>query len=328
MKKRLLIVGLVSVLALGVAGITGCMKKFTLKKEAADISRKAIQGKVEINKVMLLNIDEDEAKEIFVYYTPAITPKGKRYISLINQVNGDYKEMWTQEIWGHTAYKMKILDLDSDNINEIFYVSIGGGGGVRTYALCIYSPKYQELFSLFLNFDQSSAEPIPEVDISSNLKRRKFKIFRDFLDKEKKNYDYTDAQELLKKQDDPTLAPYFWKVDNGYINKGKIKIREYKGKPPFGDTYAISLEEGNYIWYAYFQGGVYEYNKEKDTFFTVWFPEDVYSMPSLLRKKGEVLYIGTEGYGYGIIVYHTKQRRLKQFAADSFHEIFDMEIKW
>lgn len=305
--------------------LTSCERPIFEKEVAKIVQKAAVEGvKVEIKRVMLLNIDEDKDKEICAFYSFQKGEYPEKYLSLINRENGKYKEIWAEGIYLLDEKDIKILDLDKDGINEIFYVNKSEGTGFSSYYLSVYSPKYQELFSLSLGFKHSAAEPVPKVETSSNLDLEKFKVVKNFLDTIKKDYGYTDVQELSKRQDDPELAAYFWKVDNGYIKEGKIKIRKYRGKPSLSGSILDTLEREDFIWYACFKGGVYKYNKKEDTFFVIYFPENVYYWPTVLRKKGNFLYIGTRGEG--LIIYHIENQILKQFVNKEIEDIDKITI--
>ena len=96
-------------------------------------------------------------------------------------------------------------------------------------------------------------------------------------------------------------AEYFWARANENVTDGLMTIRRFKGRRPEIASVNDWLLDGDTVYTAFFKGAVWAYDLRKDESFVVFHPYDIYSWPTLLRKAGDWLLIGTRGEGLVLV---------------------------
>ena len=130
------------------------------------------------------NFDQDSEKELLIVCGD---PGHYSYLYVLDNQNGEYKKVLLyREMSGQRRQfsDLKVIDIDEDGIDEIFFKESGWYMSGGTNSWIIYSPKYNEWFYFQSDWeaDIDSGEKKYWTDYSSNLESEEYKIFRDFLD--------------------------------------------------------------------------------------------------------------------------------------------------
>ena len=144
----------------------------------------------------LLNFDQDGMKEIIVICGDSPgwlegRESWNKNIYILDSQNGDYKLTWqknTSKDFYPDLYAMgkpEIIDIDQDNVDEIFFSGAIWGGtcmGSSVFSF-LYSPKYSEIFYIEKReqFDSACENILTSTFTSPNIE--KHKTFQDFLEK-------------------------------------------------------------------------------------------------------------------------------------------------
>lgn len=133
------------------------------------------------------------------------------------------------------------------------------------------------------------------------------------------------ARAARSEVDDFAFACKKWLENNGSIQASLMKIEKLPGKPRTNATVLDQLEEGGIVFTAYFKGGVTAYERAKDEYYVLFHPEDKYHWPTVLKKAGSLLVIGTRGEGVAVI--DLKRNYLKKIdLPEPFNEVRSLEV--
>jgi len=202
------------------------------------------------------------------------------------------------------------VDLSGDGYEDILLVFGDYGSGYTTTYLGLFSTSKNEFLFLSLGKDHSPADIITGMGYSDNYWAPHLKKEREYLENEKYDHGYLDAQMILKDIKNPEYAAYFWVEDNGRINNGKLKIRKYKEQLLRSNCGDRILRDGAITYRACFKSGVEAYDENTGEYYIVFFPSWYYYSPTILRKVGDYLIIGT--YGDGIAILNTETSQIKR----------------
>lgn len=123
---------------------------------------------------------------------------------------------------------------------------------------------------------------------------------------------------------DFNLACQRWLERNSSVQSGTINIERFRGSPQTRATVLDQLEDNGIIFTAYFKAGVTAYEKAKDEYYVLFHPEDKYHWPTVLKKSGSYLLIGTRGEG--LVIVNLRQNYLKKIKLPSpYHEVHTIE---
>lgn len=111
--------------------------------------------------------------------------------------------------------------------------------------------------------------------------------------------------------EDPANAVLRWHKENGALKDGSVSIHLYEGPGPFEPLPEGCLDDGEYLWIAYFKGPVYGYIKSQNKHFIPYSPASIYAWVNCLVASARYLWMGT--WGDGIIRFDKKRHLLKQF---------------
>lgn len=111
--------------------------------------------------------------------------------------------------------------------------------------------------------------------------------------------------------DDPTNAVLRWHKENGDLKDGSVSIHLHEGPGPFEPLPEGCLDDGEYLWIAYFKGPVYGYIKSQNKHFIPYSPASIYGWVNCLVASSRYLWMGTQGDG--IVRFDKNRRLLKQF---------------
>lgn len=189
----------------------------------------------------------------------------------------------------------------NDNLEEVFFAGLDGGTGSHTVSLYLLKPSIPALVSLSLQFSHQATEPLPVLKRSPNFYTSHFQQERKFLETMKYDYGVFDQKKINQNKNNPDFACYFWARDNANISNGAMKIRKFSGTPAELNSINDKCEDGGMVYTAYFKGPVVAYDVVKNEHFILFHPRDMYAWPTVLKKEGHFLIIGTRGEGLALI---------------------------
>jgi hypothetical protein len=108
--------------------------------------------------------------------------------------------------------------------------------------------------------------------------------------------DYSKAYDAFKAighQDGLELSEWF--INNDGIKSGVLTIKEYPGEIPTPASETVRAENDRYSFIGYFKGGVYRYDKQKDTHALIYHPQISYDWPVELYIDNDDLTIVLRG---------------------------------
>jgi hypothetical protein len=188
---------------------------------------------------------------------------------------------------------------------DVFFVVESGGSGGTNESLFVFCTRELQLVQLSMNFCHSSCTPIPDLRFSDNFTLPSLAHVRTYLEERRDDYGYISEEDILRQQDDARFAYYFWMRDNQSVSNGPMIIRRYPGKPAeHGASIEDQLDSDAVVYTAYFKAGVEAYDKVTDQNYVVFHPDDMHSWPTVLRKVGRYLVIGTTGEALAIVDVH------------------------
>ncbi|HAJ57213.1 MAG TPA: hypothetical protein DCL35_05530 [Candidatus Omnitrophica bacterium] len=98
------------------------------------------------------------------------------------------------------------------------------------------------------------------------------------------NEEYNRAYEEFKGINDKGgLELAEWFINNKGIKNDRVVIKEYDGAIPCAASEIARIENGRYIFVAYFKGPVYRYDKDKKQHALIYAPESQYDWPDELQ---------------------------------------------
>ncbi|MDD5687240.1 MAG: hypothetical protein PHE88_05340 [Elusimicrobia bacterium] len=224
----------------------------------------------------------------------------------------------------YNIFSWEVLDLNKDNISEVFISCDGGGTGVDAAACYIIDIKD----NAFLTYDftwlkDPGTFPTWEFTPSKNLDKARENIFISYF-KNKYPDRFLTADMVKNNLDNNKYAEQVWVIDNkGYITNGKVKIRKYKGNVVNPSSRLDVLKIGKINYYAIFKGGTWAYDEENNETYIIYIAKDMYNWPTTLVSDNKYLWIGTRGDG--IIRYNVKEQVLKHYP--EFNNVEKLKIK-
>ncbi|MBA7503862.1 hypothetical protein ES706_02483 [subsurface metagenome] len=94
---------------------------------------------------------------------------------------------------------------------------------------------------------------------------------------------------LINYQDGIERAEWF--INNAGITSGYVKIHEYPGRISYTASENDRAGNKHYLFVAYFRGGIYRYDRQKDTHAIIYIPQDSYNWCEDLKFDGRYLTI-------------------------------------
>jgi len=217
------------------------------------------------------------------------------------------------------------VDLAGKGNEHVFFVTESGGTGGRSINLNLINPGKGEVVGLSMWFSFKATEATTQVSATDNFYSKDFQRERRFLEEIKYEYGFMGEEEINKEINNPDFAYYFWAKDNSGIEDGKMRIRKYRGKHQCMASITDELREGNIVYTAYFKAGVIAYDENTDEHFILFHPNDMYSWPTLLKKTGPYLLIGTRGEGLAMVNLETFHLKRFRFLPPN-HVISELEL--
>lgn len=197
--------------------------------------------------------------------------------------------------------EIAVVDLLNDGNDYIFFVGIDGGSAFYNIYLYLLNPTTSDLLSYDLSFVGNASKPLPEIATSHNYFDDTFQKEREFLESIKHEYGFISEEDIVKQSNNPAFAYYYWVKENGSTEEGIMQIRRYKGNDTNKSSLLFTIEDNSINYKAYFKAGVVAYDKKTDEHFVLFHPENMYDYPTVLKKYGHHLIIGTGGEGLVIV---------------------------
>lgn len=255
-----------------------------------------------------------EAADALGPYT--ITVRRPQGATTLERVLGEFDTSWIEEAG--------TFDIDGDKVEDVFFVGGSGGSGASTRDLVVVSTTKLALVSLSLFQSHQATEAMAEATYSDNFTDSRFAAEQSFLERIKGAYAATEEEDVAGKEDDPQYIFYTWAKDNDAVENGPLTVRRYPGKPAEFGSINAELADGPITYTAYFKAGVIAYNSETNEHYALFHPKDMYAWPTVLKKLGPYLLIGTRGEGLAIV--HTKKFTLRRVRPASASEVEKIEI--
>lgn len=141
---------------------------------------------------LFMNFDSDSDKEILGVCSTGDSKQDQEGLLFVLDLNNDkYMPVLEQEgSIQHQRYydfqNLMIKDIDKDGVDEIIYEGEGWYMAGGDSWLKVYSPKYEEWFIKTKSWSLDETDPTgekrkEEITFSSNLKNKKYQVFKDFL---------------------------------------------------------------------------------------------------------------------------------------------------
>lgn len=202
-----------------------------------------------------------------------------------------------------------VHDADGDGKMEISLGFGKLGSAYEGYAVYLYVPSQPQTYCVKVDRDWTNpAEVVPRIKVEppeagDTPYIRALETLCDKLDLTKP-VPFIDL-------DHPVNAVLRWHKENGARKDGPVSIHLYEGPGPFDPIPEGCLEDGDYLWIAYFKGPVYGYIKSQNKHFIPYSPASIYLWVNCLVASNRYLWMGT--HGDGIVRFDKKKHVLKQF---------------
>ncbi|MBM4162503.1 MAG: hypothetical protein FJ217_15550 [Ignavibacteria bacterium] len=218
------------------------------------------------------------------------------------------------EVTYHGVYNAAAVDVSGEGDEDIFFVRKDGGTGIDIDVIALFNPRIQEVIEVSLMDSKDAADPIVDTVWSPNSTSSLLKAEREYLERIKFNYGF-EASIPESDSARPSLAPYFWRKDNGDKTEGILKIRRYPGTSLYGEvaTEPNDIRIEPYVIGSQFKGSVIAHDTQRNEDFIIYRPTMIWHWvePEALKTFRRILVIGTRGDG--LVIVHMDSFRFKRF---------------
>ncbi len=221
------------------------------------------------------------------------------------------------------------VDVEGRGDEELLVLNEDGGTGSHDEILLLVDPRDCGAAGLDITVMHQATHPVAaqtplgRFQDLDDLRRRPERRFLNVL---KYRYGYLSQDDVERDRSNPRYAYYFWARANGSVTDGPMKIRRCKGPPPSIDSVVQKLADGAVVYTADFKAGVVAYDEAKKEHYVLYHPQDLYHAPSVLKRAGPYLLIGTRGEGVAAVDLRTLSlRRLRFSGSDDDVKSLDID---
>ena len=203
-----------------------------------------------------------------------------------------------------------VIDVDADGTEDVYFVAESGGTGSATDELVVASANKLALVSYSIT-QSFTAGAKPEVATGDNFSDPRFAAEQSFLQRIAEAY-LPSTADAVAQEDDPRFIFDTWVKDNGGVTAGPMTIRRLKAPPADLGSALAEITDGTVTYRACFKSGVLAIDHSTGEHYALFYPKDQYAWPTVLKKLGPFLLIGTRGEGLAIV--DTRDFSLKRIA--------------
>lgn len=217
------------------------------------------------------------------------------------------------------------VELEDSGYESLLIVREESGSATRTRTLTLADPRRCRTASLSLAQRDDPGDLLTKVERSAGFTEPALAAAREFLEAAKYAYGYVGPDVVAREKDNPRFAFHHWKSEHGAADEGAFAPRRYKGPPAFSSSVSASLRDGSMEYLGYFKAGVVAYDRRADEHWVLYHPRDAYTWPTVLRKHGDFLLVGTRGDGVAVV--NLRANRFKRYRFDDrFNDVQSLEV--